>query len=216
MPGSRRLTCHLSLSCNGCYPPSTAGGRPVWVVPGPGNSRSQGAAPRDVRPLLRPPPRCCVVRGASPGRRCMGARISQSSSQLNSCPDDPSLSAGWAPPPSQASQLVGVVARTGGDPVIAATGDLAGTSGETGCDESNAGPGGYQWPFVPEPGRTWADSGAGTCHRGGGDLAPAAAPVGMAGVVVGSRVDLVGSASADVDVAGYRCSVMMRRSARTR
>ena len=67
-------------------------------------------------------------------------------------------------------------------------------------------PGGYEWEFVPEAGRTFRDSGSGTCHGSAPDTAPPSVPGTLGATAVGgSRVDLSWSASTDdVGVAGYR------------
>ena len=65
---------------------------------------------------------------------------------------------------------------------------------------------GYDWSFVPEPGKTFRDSGSMACHRAGGDLTAPTTPAPFTATPVGAtRVDLGWGASTDTGgVAGYR------------
>ena len=67
---------------------------------------------------------------------------------------------------------------------------------------------GYDWNFVPEAGKTFTDSGSGTCHAtggGGGDTQKPTVPSITSGTAVSSsRVDLAWTTSTDnVGVTGY-------------
>jgi chitodextrinase len=66
----------------------------------------------------------------------------------------------------------------------------------------------YDWRFVPEAGKTFTDSGSGTCHGTGApsDTTPPSAPSGLSALAVSSgEVRLSWTASTDtVGVAGYR------------
>ena len=65
---------------------------------------------------------------------------------------------------------------------------------------------GYDWSFVPEPGKTFRDSGSMACHRAGGDVTAPTTPAPFTATPVGAtRVDLGWGASTDTGgVAGYR------------
>ncbi len=66
-------------------------------------------------------------------------------------------------------------------------------------------PTGYDWRFVPEAGKTFADSGTTACHGPSGDTTPPTAPANLTATAVSSgQVNLAWTASTDnVGVTGY-------------